>query len=157
MTYELFYLVGENKESKLDQIKEDIKKIVSDEGGQWTEPQILERRKMAYKIKGQGRGVYVAQRFNAPENNSANPEMQNIIQRISKLLNLYPDILRYVLINAAELPELKPREITQRPDSAARQHGIREERKAAPASAPDAQKTREPKSIDEKLEEILNI
>lgn len=165
MQYELFYLIGEAKEPELLRIKEVVKKIVESEGGKWLEPEIIEKRKMAYKIKGQFRGIYAARRFELPEKEE---EEKNEIQSIGKKMKLNPDILRFIIVNARELPELKPHEIIAR-DKFSRISAGREERprytkkptykaveKEAPAEKPATPK-KETKSIDEKLEEILNI
>lgn len=165
MQYELFYLIGELKEPELPQIKEAVKKIVESEGARFFEPEIIEKRKMAYKIKGQFRGIYVARRFELPEKEE---EEKNEIQSISKKIKLNPDILRFIILNARELPELKPHKMIAR-DKFSRISAGREERpryakkpadkiskKEAPAEKPAIPK-KEAKSIDEKLEEILNI
>lgn len=165
MQYELFYLIGEAKEPQLGQIKEEVKKIVENEGGKWLDPEIIEKRKMAYKIKGQFRGIYAARRFEFPEKEE---EEKNEIQSISKKMKLNPDILRFLIVRADELPELKPHEIIAR-DKFSKISAGREERpryakkpadkisqKEATAEKPAAPK-KEAKSIDEKLEEILNI
>lgn len=164
MQYELFYLVGEAKESQLDQIKEDVKKIVESEGGKWLEPEIIEKRKMAYKIKAQFRGIYVARRFELPEKEEGE---KNEIQNISKKIRLNPGILRFLIVRADELPELKPHETIAKERAAftparKREFAFAKDSTSVKASAdkPAGKKAaagKEAKSIDEKLEEILNI
>ncbi len=165
MQYELFYLVGESKESQLDQIKEKIKKIITDEGGKFLEPEIIEKRKLAYKVKRETRGTYIAQRFDL--SGEEEPAVVNKIQNINKKMTLYQNILRFIIVRASDLPELKPHEIITR-DKFSKPLSRREERsvyirpamrkKEAPAEKPaSSEEKRETKSIDEKLEEILNI
>lgn len=166
MQYELFFLVGESKEPKLDNIKEEVKNIVTREGGIFQEPQISEKRKMAYKVKSEIRGTYVAERFDLPEKDSDENKGVNKIQNITKKMNLNQDVLRFIIVNARELPELKPREAIIRGKASPVPFRKREE-KPVSAPAPDkaladkkaaaGEETKETKSIDEKLEEILNI
>jgi ribosomal protein S6 len=159
MQYELFYLIGDSKESKLDQIKEEVKATVAKEGGVFQEPEILEKRKMAYAIKGDYRGTYIAQRFEMTNNETSEEEnapVKGSINSINKKLNLDREILRFMIVKANELPELKPREIIRREErrptySKKPMPAKNEPAKERPAS------DKETKSIDEKLEEILNI
>jgi ribosomal protein S6 len=159
MQYELFYLIGESKEQDLEKIKGDIKKIVTDEGGKFQEPEIIEKRKMAYKIKSDFRGSYIAQRFSLPEKDADENIGENTIQKINKQINLYRNILRFILIKADELPELKAREEIKRTKEIPK--AARKTFKPAPVKTVETKKAEEKmggeKSLDEKLEEILNI
>ncbi|MCX6765741.1 MAG: 30S ribosomal protein S6 [Candidatus Moranbacteria bacterium] len=148
MLYELCYLVGESNEPKLEEIKKEVAAIVTQTGGIFQEPQIIEKRKMSYKIKGQFRGTYAAQRFEIPEKDFSEqkPGEANAIQAITKKLNLDQNILRFIIVKTDDLPELRPKEIAPR-----------EKVVAAPVKRKDKEKTAPAKSIDEKLEEILNI
>lgn len=111
MKYELCYLVGETKEQELSRIKEEVAGIVSKEGGKWLEPQIEEKRKMAYKVGKEIRGIYVSQQFEIiKEETEEGEEVKNPMESINQKMNLYHDALRFILINADELPELKVRE-----------------------------------------------
>ncbi len=169
MTYELFYLIAESKESELPKIKELVKKIVESEDGKWLEPEIIEKRKMAYKIKGQFRGVYIARRFELSEKDLEGHKTETV-QNISKQIKLNPDILRFVIVKADDLPELKPHEIitgsrTTRPFAEKREtrppylkkpvSDKATEKEAVKEKPADSKK--EIGSLDEKLEEILNI
>lgn len=108
MRYELCYLVGESKEQDLQKIKEEIGKIVSQEGGSFLEPQFEEKRKMAYKVGRDVRGIYVAQQFEVEE--SEDEAKENAIDKISRKINLYQEVLRFIIVKAEDLPELKIRE-----------------------------------------------
>lgn len=182
MKYELCYLVGESKEQNLPKIKEEVKNIVSQEGGKWVEPQIEEKRKMAYKVGKEIRGVYVAQRFEIPEqeNEEEGTLKTDLMANVNRKLNLYSDVLRFIVINADGLPELRLREERnvrasegRKPAHAKREAApakiVKEEKveaKAEPKAepekpaeelAPAKEEKKKEKSIDEKIDEILNI
>ena len=119
MKYELCYLVGESKEQDFARIKEEVSAIISKEGGKLLEPQIEEKRKMAYKVGKEVRGVYITQQFEIikdeekpadAEAMASEEEMTNPLDDINKKLNLYNDILRFIIVKAEDLPELKIRE-----------------------------------------------
>ena len=159
MKYELFYLIAGSRETELDTIKAGAQAIVTAEGGVFDEKEVVERRKMAYQIKHETHGFYVARRFDLE-----NPEgMQELIKK----MNLYTSILRFVFSRADELPELKSREEmkneTLRKETTS---PAKEVKKDVPAKAPiEVKKPVETKKeevqpaedIDKKLEEILNI
>lgn len=153
MQYELFYLVGESKEPDLEKIKEEIKNAVIQEGGNFLELQVTEKRKLAYKIKGESRGTYVAQRFEIEDDkDTEGSEEKNQISNITKKLNLNQNIFRFIIIKSDELPELKTRE------KAAKRRDRKEERIFETKEVKKEKKKPEvPKDIDEKLEEILKI
>jgi ribosomal protein S6 len=109
MKYELCYLIGESREQEFARIKEEISAIVSNEGGKWLEPQIEEKRKMAYKVGKEVRGVYIAQQFEIIKDEEEGEKI-NPLDGINKKLNLFNDILRFIVVKAEDLPELKIRE-----------------------------------------------
>lgn len=155
MKYELFYLVGASKEADLAQIRKDVNDIITGNGGEFSEKETLEKRKMAYKIKHETHGIYIAQRFELPE-----PEK---MKEINNRLNLHTGVLRFVLSRADELPELKSKE--ERMSESIRRETPKTEpiAKETKKTAPEEVKA-EPKKdeqaqedIDKKLEEILNI
>jgi len=156
MQYELFYLVGESKEPKLETIKESVKKIVTGENYTLLDPQITERRKMSYRIKGESYGTYVAQRFEISEkNNDEIPEEKEELKNISKKIRLNQDVLRFIIVKADNLPELKLREAAPRRRTAT---PIKKKLEKSVLEKPVAEKKPEaPESIDKKLEEILKI
>jgi len=102
MQYELFYLVGASKEAELDTIKSEVAAIITSEEGVFEEKQVVEKRKMAYEVKHENRGFYVAQRFNL--------EDPTKIQEMTRTLNLYTKILRSIITRTDELPALTSRE-----------------------------------------------
>lgn len=157
MQYELCYLVAELKEPEIDKIKENIMRMVEKEGGKWQEGEWRDKRKMAYKIKGENRGIYVANRFNLPEKDSEEHK-SDAIQNISKQMKLNQDILRFIVVKTDELPTLKSREeMTKHQAPKPKYKG--EKPKPIKIEQPEKKESedKKSKSIDEKLEEILNI
>jgi ribosomal protein S6 len=176
MQYELFYLVGASKEAELDTIKSEVAALITTEEGVFEEKQVVEKRKMAYEIKHENRGFYVAQRFNL--------EDPTKIQAMTKALNLYTKILRSIITKTDELPALTSREErdamakSESPAKAKKEtietpektekkivakkeviaEAPKEEVKEKPAKkVASVEKKTSTEDIDKKLEEILNI
>jgi len=149
MQYELFYLVAGSKEGELGKIKEAVKKIVAEEGGVFEPKETTEKRRLAYAVKHETFGIYNALRFGL--------EDKDRFRVINKRMNLNPEVLRFIISRADELPELKSREER----IAAGEQAIRRERQAeAKKIVPEPKKVSKPsekEDIDKKLEEILNI
>jgi ribosomal protein S6 len=167
MRYELFYLVGVSKEAELDKIKTEVDEIVQSYGGVFEEKMTQEKRKMAYKIKKDTHGIYVAKRFSLEE-------PSNVPEIINKL-NLNPGVLRFIISDASELPELKTKEERiEQEEKRGEVEKMREAKKEAaeleknPVKKEEAtpiapktpeeetQKAEDAEAIDKKLEEILN-
>ncbi len=148
--------------------------MVEETGGVFEEKETVEKRRLAYKIKHETHGIYVARRFELDSEK---------IGEISRKANLYTGILRFIVSRADELPELKSKEerineATSKSQEegrkvAAEEKKVKEETLEAP-SKPKEEKTEEKKEepkpeekekkeagsdddIDKKLEEILNI
>jgi small subunit ribosomal protein S6 len=163
MQYEIFYLVGATKESTLETIKSRAEAIIKEEGGIFLEKEVVEKRKLAYPIKHESHGFYLARRFDLEEGEK--------LQEINKKLNLYPEILRFILSRAEDLPELKTKEerIKKGQDESIRlasqerlaKENISAQKETAnsqsrkPKSLPE--KTKEDENIDTQLKELLNI
>ncbi len=163
--YELFYLVGESKDAELARIREDVEKLVVSFGGTFLPVQTEEKRKMAYPVKKEARGTYIARRFTLPgkDDRESDPEVHPLTE-INKALQLSKDVLRSLIINADGLPELKAIEREERPRTENR--GNRYEKRGAvrPMPAPIVQvKEEETKAavsteqIDEQLKAKLDI
>ncbi|EKE11449.1 MAG: hypothetical protein ACD_15C00077G0007 [uncultured bacterium] len=160
MKYELFYLVAGSRETGLETIKAATEEIITQEGGAFEEKEVVERRKLAYEIKHETHGFYVARRFEVSETEK--------IQNITRKLNLHTGILRSIISRASELPELKTKEERI---GAASNRSERKNKETAEKIAPSkpAEKIakitekstpiekKETEDIDKKLEEILNI
>jgi ribosomal protein S6 len=122
---------------------------------------------MAYKIKKDTHGIYIAKRFSTEE-------PANIPEIINKL-NLHPGVLRFIISDTKDLPELKTKEERiEQEEKRSEVEKMREAKKEAAeleknppkkvaevvAPKTEAEKTQEAESseaIDKKLEELLNI
>ncbi len=166
MEYELFYLVGASQEAELEQIKSGVSEVVTSEGGVFNPKQVVEKRRLAYEVRHETHGFYIAQRFIL--------EDMEKIPTITKNLNLYSKILRFIVSRSAELPELASRE--ERKNLELRKSQSKETpREAIPSPKETAQNPKQEtdktskekedpkkpevsdKDLDKELEEILNI
>lgn len=150
MQYELCYLVGESKSPDLEKIKEEVKNIVTREDARLTDPEFIEKRKLAYKVKGETRGIYVAQRFDVPSEDLEEKEIaeKNSILDISKKVKVNSNILRFIIVKTEDLPPFKKEE-SQRQEKESRPFPVRKKEVKKEKMAE--------KNIDEKLDELLNI
>ncbi len=173
MRYELFYLIGVSKELELAKIKQEVDEIITEHSGVFEEKITEEKRKMAYKIKKDTHGIYIAKRFSLK--NTAH------INEIIKKLNLYPGILRFIISDASTLPELKTKEerieqeekrnaseaMQKEKQELIEKEKIAQKDRMVPAKKESSKKkdTKEEieekketaQDLDKKLEEILNI
>lgn len=111
MQYELFYLVGERQEANLDKIKSDVEAMLTEAGATLADPEYVSKRKLAYEIKHQKRGTYVARRFELPERDiwgqEEGADQTDPISTLSRKLTLKNDILRFIFTKADELPSIE--------------------------------------------------
>ena len=111
--YELYYLVGELKEAALPEIRAEVEKIVKEFGGEFLPAETTEKRTLAYLVRKEKCGTFVARRFTLPGRSDEpfveekNPKEHAIVS-IDRLLRLYNDVSRFIIIRADELPELAP-------------------------------------------------
>ncbi|MEI8343726.1 MAG: 30S ribosomal protein S6 [Candidatus Moraniibacteriota bacterium] len=140
MQYELFYLVGERQEATLDAIREEVGAMLTSEGAKLLDPELTEKRKLAYEIKHQNKGTYITRRFELEDidfwADEKNSEKEFGIESITKKLNLMKNVLRFLIVKTDDIPELGAKERrkaqemkTQRPETSRPQ---RPERKDAP-------------------------
>ncbi|MFZ2187420.1 MAG: 30S ribosomal protein S6 [Candidatus Moraniibacteriota bacterium] len=164
--YELYYLVGESKESELPRIRETVEKIVTAEGGTFLAPITEEKRKMAYQVQKEDRGTYIARRFTLPDKDEveASGLMRDVhsLTAINRALQLSKDVLRFLIVLAKDLPELKAIERVERPKVESR--GGRYEKRGAVRPMPQAPvapkedvKPVSNQQIDEQLKAKLDI
>jgi len=165
--YELLYLVGESKDAELPRIRKDVEKLIVSHGGTLLPAQTEEKRKMAYLVKKEVRGTYIARRFTLPDKDEKDEQgMETLVHpltEINRALQLSKDILRSLIVNADDMPELKAIEREERPRTENR--GNRYEKRGAVRPmpvAPMAPKEEEKKAvstaqIDEQLKDVLNI
>ncbi len=112
--YELLYLIGASKKGDFATIDKDVHAIVTKHGGTWHDKKVTEERRLAYEIKHERNGLYVAQRFTLPDQDEREEqgikENTNAIAEINRALTLHTGILRALIINAKELPPLLTKE-----------------------------------------------
>lgn len=176
--YELFYLVGESKEPSLDAIRAEVEAICREEGAEFLATETQDKRKLAYEVEGETRGIYIARRFTLPDKSElsskefeAEMKKGDAITRLNRKFSLSKNILRVLILRADTLPELKPIERTEYVKKDPRSKGFRRERtapaygqaqSAAPTAAPVAapavpEKQASKEEIDAKLKEKLDI
>lgn len=167
--YELLYLVGESKESELPRIREAVEQIVVSAGGTFLAPITEEKRKMAYEVKKEVRGTYIARRFTLPDKDEQDEKgieagAAHPLTVINRALQLSKDVLRFLIVLAKDLPELKPIERVERPKTENRGGSNRYEKRGAVRPMPQApvapKETAAPVSdeqIDEQLKKKLDI
>ncbi len=118
--YELFYLIGESKEPMLDTIRTEVETICREEGAEFLAPETQDKRKLAYEVEGETRGIYVARRFTLPDKSELSAaefeievEKGDAITRMNRKFALSKTVLRVLILRADTLPELKPIERTE--------------------------------------------
>jgi ribosomal protein S6 len=164
--YELLYLVGESKEAELPRIREAVEEIVTSSGGTFLAPQTEEKRKMAYLVEKEERGVYIARRFTLPdkdEHDATGVESEvSPLAVINRALQLSKDVLRFLIVLAKDLPELKAIERVERPKTESK--GGRYEKRGsvrpmpqAPVAPKEAVKPVSNQQIDDQLKAKLDI
>ncbi len=165
--YELFFLVGESKDAELARIREDVEKVVTSFGGTFLAPQTEEKRKLAYPVKKESRGTYIARRFTLPDKDERDEtgvmvETHPLVE-INRALQLSKDVLRFLIVSAADMPELKaiPREERPRTENRGNRYEKRGSVRPMP-QAPVAPQEEEKKGvsteqIDEQLKAKLDI
>ena len=167
MQYELLYLVGESRKPDLDKIKEEVKNIVTKEGGSFLEPQLTKERKMSYAVEKEAKGIYITQRFEVPDRDEEK-HSSDIIPNITKKMNLNTNTMRFIIVKADELPELK---LEDKMEGKVGDKVFKKETKERPpkpkietAPKEKPEKAKEEKEedatdeeIDKKLDEILKI
>lgn len=177
--YELFYLVGESKEASLDAIRAEVEAICHEEGAEFLATETQDKRKLAYEVEGETRGIYIARRFTLPDKSElsskefeAEMKKGDAITRLNRKFSLSKNILRVLILRADTLPELKPIERTEYVKKDPRSKGFRRERTSTPyvpaqpatpattpvtstPAAPEKQASKE--EIDAKLKEKLDI
>jgi ribosomal protein S6 len=165
--YELFYLVGESKDAELPRIRTAVEEVVTSNGGTFLAPSTEEKRKMAYEVKKEVRGTYIARRFTLPdadEREEAGIETGDThpIVAMTRTLQLSKDVLRFIIVRADDMPELKAIERVERPKTENR--GGRYERRGAvrpmpqaPVAPKEEAKPVSQEQIDAQLKEKLDI
>lgn len=115
MEYEICYLIGESKEADLDKIRPGVEDIIKKHKGTFLEGEFVKKRRLAYEIKNEKRGTYVARRFSIPSKDEREENFPDydIMGEINKELRFNQDILRYMLVKTDDLPSLKELELAE--------------------------------------------
>lgn len=106
------YLVADTRKEELPRIKDELNDIITKAGAELAGESIAFDRKLAYEIKHCWKGTYVVQRFtlgdkDTREENITTDELPtDTIGEITRQLNLHKDLLRYIVVNAEDLPLL---------------------------------------------------
>jgi len=173
MQYELFYLVGERQEATLDKIKEGVSTILVSGKAKLLEPELSEKRKLAYEIKHQSKGIYITRRFELPgvdDLDESLDEKEFGIEAITKKLNLFSDVLRFMIVKTEDLPDLGAKErrkaqeissqkqVSARPQQRPEKPVSQQVKKQFQPKPEQIQSTKEEvKNIDEQLDKLLDI
>lgn len=174
MQYELFYLIGERQEATLDKIKEGVNAILVSGKATLLEPELSEKRKLAYEIKHQNKGTYITRRFELPgidEVDGLEDEKEFGIEAITKKLNLFSDVLRFLIVKTEDLPDLGAKERRKAQEMNAQKQAPTRPQQQRPQAVPkksfEAKKPAhnaspsdtggEVKNIDEQLDRLLDI
>lgn len=163
LEYELFYLVGESKEGDLGRIKEAVEKTVTARGGTFLPPETQEKRKLAYPVKKEIRGIYCARRFTMPGKDDTEEQTTGeSLFDINRDLQLSTDILRSLVVRAEDLPELKPIERVERRETTSRtgryeRRGALRPMPQAPIAPQEEKKEISPEELDKQLKKQLDI
>ncbi|MEF3692366.1 MAG: 30S ribosomal protein S6 [Candidatus Moraniibacteriota bacterium] len=150
MEYEICYLIGESKEADLEKIRPEIEGIITKHKGVFSEGEFLRKRRMAYEIKGEKRGTYVARRFTIPskdEREELYPDY-DIMGEINKELRFNQNLLRYILIKTDDLPPLKDLELSE-------ERVTEEKREFRKEEKPKVEKITE--KVEEKKAEVVTV
>ncbi len=112
--YELLYLIGETQKDNFTSIDKDVHAIIEKYDGTWLDKQVTEERRLAYEIKHERRGLYVAQRFTLLDTDECEEKGivrdKNPITEMNRELGLHTGILRAIIISAEDLPPLISKE-----------------------------------------------
>ncbi|MDQ5961260.1 MAG: ribosomal protein [Patescibacteria group bacterium] len=158
--YEIFYLVGETKDAELPRIKTDVEALLALEGATFLDGETVDKRKLAYLIKKEVRGTYIARRFTVPQEEEAlaselakREETVDFIARVTKKLNLSKDVLRFLILRADDLPALAQIDRTEKPKAVA--GGRRDGRDNRSNEGRDYRRTAAPRVASVKPEEKI--
>ena len=96
--YELIYIIPFQKSEHISSINETVKKIITEIGGEVKKTSEPQKRRLAYPIKRVKTGIYIVSRVMLTKDS---------IKTLREKLKMEHDLLRYMLLDASELPEPK--------------------------------------------------
>ena len=109
--YELTVLIHPDLEVDLEAPLDKVRKLVKDNGGKGVSEDNWGKKKLAYRIKNQDFAVYVQFNVELPAEAPL---------KISNVLNITDEVLRYLLVKADEKARLALAEQRQRDEEAER-------------------------------------
>ncbi len=115
--YELTVLIHPDLESDLEKPLTKLRGIITDNGGEIIKESNWGKKKLAYRIAKEDFAVYVNLELNLPP---------TAVAKISNVLNITEELLRYLLIAVDEKTKAKIAEAAKRRDDPARNEGERD-------------------------------
>ena len=109
--YELTVLVHPDLEANLDTVLDKVRALVTDNGGEIIKEDNWGKKKLAYSIGGEEFAVYVYFEVKLPA---------EALLKISNVLNITDEVLRYLLVKADEKARQALAEQRQRDEEADR-------------------------------------
>ncbi len=104
--YETILIINPNNESDaVETLVDNVKNLITNDGGAISKTENWGRKKLAYEIKGNKDGIYILLRY------EANP---TLIQRLERYFVLNEQIIKYLTVRAEKLPEPRQKEISIR-------------------------------------------
>ncbi len=100
-SYELIYILRAQDEPGLNALNERITNLIASSGGEVTGRNEWGRRHLAYPIRKNNEGYYVALNVNLPP---------QAVRTVERALQLNDDVLRYLVVRAEETPPPAPAE-----------------------------------------------
>ncbi|MDX9855330.1 MAG: 30S ribosomal protein S6 [Parcubacteria group bacterium] len=150
MEYEVCYLIGETKEANLEKIRKEVEEVIEKNKGKLLEGEFVKKRRLAYEIKNESRGTYVAKRFVLPSRDERDEKYkgENLVGKITKEVGFNQDILRFIIVKADEIPSLKELEKSEK--------GAREENRDLKKELAAKKFAKEKKSLTEDKEKVFS-
>lgn len=146
MEYELLFFTSVANEDRIGEIKREIEKIITDQGGKISaEFSDIGKRKFAYPIKKQTHGFYSFCRFSLNKKGD--------LSEMNRRLALNDKIMRHLIVRADEIGRPIGTQVAREVAPELKAPKVPEKRKEAPD---EPEKKVEMEELDEKLSEILD-
>ncbi|MEA3273556.1 MAG: 30S ribosomal protein S6 [Patescibacteria group bacterium] len=99
--YELIYIISIDDFEKIDSIREEVRQVIKDNGGEIVKESEPQKRKLAYPIKRKKSGAYLISRVLIEKDQ---------IKQIKQQLEIKENILRHMFVLAENLPDSEKEE-----------------------------------------------
>jgi ribosomal protein S6 len=136
--YELIYIVSLEKSESIESIKKIVNDLISKYNGKIIRTSDPQKRKLAYPIKSVKNGIYVITRFQSHKDK---------IKTINKNLYLENQILRHLIVSAADLPKKERKEEIEK-SSKNRKEEINTAKNSKPKEKVEKKKEKPKKEVD---------